>query len=406
MSAAGQPAPVGQDEFADLLIEAVRAAGDAAPIRYEADKFRLVTDGEDKQIFNLTNVYREYCSASPDKKKTLVRNAVRSWFSRLKGVPDSFEDAAPDLLPVVRNRSAFEFIRLRTRLEDMGSPNWPYRPLAGHLGVGLVFDLPESIVQIQQHQFDEWGVSFEDAFETACRNLWEISLHQFDSPQPGVWVSPWRDNHDIARLLLPDLIKHHEVNGHPVLMLPNRDTLLLTGSDDEEGLAYLAERVREAVEQPRFLTGCAFSLIEDYLDAYLPPVGHPQFDALHLLRVQSLGRDYGEQQELLNALHEKIGEDVFVASFSALQNKETSRLHTYCVWSDGVDSLLPETDRVFFVRQVEDDKGEMVCGADWDRVQEVVGELLMPQGLYPERYRVDEFPTPEQLAKLVSEPEA
>jgi hypothetical protein len=400
MSDEGLADAPGKDEFANRMIEAVRAAGDNTPIRYDADEFRLVTEGEDRQIFNLTNVYREYCAASADKQKTLLRNAVRSWFSRLKGVPESFEDAAPDLLPVVRNRSAFEFVRLRTRLEDMGNPNWPYLPLAGHLGVGLVFDLPESIVQIQQHQFDEWGVSFEEGFQRACRNLWEISLHEFLDPRPGVWESPWHDNHDVARLLLPELIKHHEVKGQPVLMLPNRDTLLLTGSEDEAGLAYLVERVRAAMEQPRFLTGVAFRLADDFLEPFLPEAGHPQHQPLHLLRVQSLARDYGEQQELLAALHEKTGENVFVASYSALQNKEDGRVHSYCVWSEDVDSLLPETDQVFFIKQGDGDKPEMVSGADWDKVREVVGDLMEPQETYPERYLVREFPTAEQLAQL------
>jgi len=400
MSDEGQADAPGKDEFANRMIEAVRAAGDSTPIRYDADDFRLVTEGEDRQIFNLTNVYREYCAASADRQKTLLRNAVRSWFSRLKGIPESFEDAASDLLPVVRNRSAFEFVRLRTRLEDMGNPNWPYLPLADHLGVGLVFDLPESIVQIQQHQFDEWGVSFEEGFQTACRNLWEISLHEFLDPRPGVWESPWHDNHDVARLLLPELIKHHEVKGQPVLMLPNRDTLLLTGSDDEAGLAYLVERVQAAMEQPRFLTGLAFRLVDDFLEPFLPEAGHPQHQPFHLLRVQSLARDYGEQQELLAALHEKTGEDVFVASYNALQNKEDGRVHSYCVWSEDVDSLLPETDQVFFIKQGDGDKPEMVSGADWDKVREVVGDLMEPQETYPERYLVREFPTAEQLAQL------
>jgi hypothetical protein len=393
----------GKDEFAQLLMDALRAADDKSAIEYDAADFRLVTQGEDRQIFNLSNVYGEYSNASADKQKTILRNAVRSWFSRLKGIPESFEDAAPDLLPVVRNRSAFEFVRLRTQLENMGTPNWPHRPLAEHLGVGIVFDLPESMVQIQQHQVEEWGVTFEEAFETACRNLWEISLHEFQSPRPGVWVSPWNDNHDVARLLLPELIKHHEVRGHPVLMLPNRDTLLVTGSEDEAGLAYLAERVKEAMEQPRFLTGIAFHLVDDFLVSYLPEEDHPQFAALQMLRVQSLARDYAEQQELLNSLHEKSGEDVFVASFSALASKETGRVQTYCVWSEDVDSLLPQTDRVFFVRKGEGERVDLVGSAEWDKLQDVVGDLLAPQGIYPERYRVAAFPTATQLAQMRSD---
>jgi hypothetical protein len=92
-----------------------------------------------------------------------------------------------------------------------------------------------------------------------------------------------------------------------------------------------------------------------------------------------------------------------VASYSALQNKDDGRVHSYCVWSEDVDSLLPETDQVFFVKQGDGDKPEMVSGADWDKVREVVGDLMEPQETYPERYLVREFPTAEQLAQMESE---
>ena len=66
--------------------------------------------------------------------------------------------------------------------------------------------------------------------------------------------------------------------------------------------------------------------------------------------------------------------------------------------------MLPKADLVnFFVQKDEDDDGEIVATAEWDRVVEVAGELMVPQGMYPERYRVAGFPTDEQLAALQSE---
>src|SRR5260370_94844 len=141
------------------------------------------------------------------------------------------------------------------------------------------------------------------------------------------------------------------------------------------------------MEQPRFLTGVAFRLVDDFLEPYLPDEDQARCQAPQLRRVQSLARDYAEQQELLNALHEKTGEDVFVASYSALASKETGRVHTYCVWSEEVDALLPQTDRVFFVRKGEGEKVDLVCSVGWDKLQAVVGDLLAPQSIYPQRYR-------------------
>ena len=40
---------------------------------------------------------------------------------------------------------------------------------------------------------------------------------------------------------------------------------------------------------------------------------------------------------------------------------------------------------------------------DWDRAVEVVGTLMKPMGLYPERFRVAEYPTDEQLRAMGAE---
>jgi hypothetical protein len=100
---------------------------------------------------------------------------------------------------------------------------------------------------------------------------------------------------------------------------------------------------------------------------------------------------------------EEPREDIFVASFGVLQDKETANIHSYCVWSKTVDTLLPKAEEVYFVVVHGKEGGDVVARADWERVVKVVGGLMTPQGMYPERYRVTKFPTKKQLAKLNSE---
>jgi len=39
----------------------------------------------------------------------------------------------------------------------------------------------------------------------------------------------------------------------------------------------------------------------------------------------------------------------------------------------------------------------------WDKLVEIAGDLMTPMGMYPERYRVDGFPTADQLAAMGNE---
>ena len=182
-------------------------------------------------------------------------------------------------------------------------------------------------------------------------------------------------------------------------MVPNRNTLIVTGADDPEGLAAMARLTEEALKQPRPMTGYAFRLDNGWVP-FLPPVEHPAFVALHRLAVQTLAGDYEEQKGLLDALHKKNGLDVFVASVMVMEDRGTKDRSSVATWAEGADTFLPRMDKVAFIRPVEG-KGPNVLGmADWARVKGVLGSLLEPQGLYPERFRGRGFPTEEQLGRL------
>jgi hypothetical protein len=293
--------------------------------------------------------------------------------------------------------------RLKAQVEGIASYEWPHRIVAEHLAVGLVYDLPEAIMQVQQRHLSAWGLSLDEAFDVACENLLDISQHQWESPSPGVWVSPWRDNHDASRLILPDLLQTIAVQGDCVAMVPNRDTLLLSGSEDEPGLAHMANLAEKALDHARAITGLAFLLVDETWRPWLPDTEYPLHDRFHLLQLKSVGQDYAEQKRLLDALHEKSKLDLWVASYSAARNDHTWKLHSYCVWSQGVGTLLPQTEQVYFFVPKGDKDGDIVVRANWDRVQQVVGHLMERQDIYPVRYRVKAFPTKEQLALLQGE---
>jgi len=130
---------------------------------------------------------------------------------------------------------------------------------------------------------------------------------------------------------------------------------------------------------------------------FLPGRSHPHHQKFKLLQVKTIGGGYGDQADALNALHEKTGKDIFVASFSALQKKETGEVRSYCVWSEGVVSFLPRTDDIFFFRPTGSEEGDVVATAPWGKAEAVLGDLMKPVGLYPERYLVEAFPSDEQL---------
>lgn len=396
--------PLTKDEFARLMIDSIRKGGEKASVLYDAQGFTLAAKHDGKpHIMNLINCYNECCSAPADQQANIVRRFTRAWFAYKKELPKDFADAQTDVLPSVRNRTYFEIGKMHLEVKGLGQSNWPYQLLAEHLGVGLVYDWPDSISVLHQGTLTDWGVTFEDALKVAKKNLASISQQRFDNPAPGVWASPWRDNYDLARVILYDVIRQHPVKGDPVAILPNRDTLLITGSEDEAGLATLATLAEKAIDHPRPCSTLPIRLEAEAWVPFVPPVGHPQHQAFQVLAMQSVFRDYGEQAEALVALYKKKDEDIFVAKYSAVELNDTGEVMTYCVWSKGVDTVLPRTDRIFLFRP-KGESGDIVAQPRWERVMEVCGDLLVPLDLYPVRYRVrGTFPTKEQLKVLAAD---
>ncbi len=396
------PKPATKDEFAELMRRSIINGGEKQTLEYDREQFCLTVDGDDANLLNLGNAYNEFCAVDAELRASVVARFVRVWFARNRDVPGDYSEAAARLLPAIRNRSYYELTKLQIQNRGMPSPDWPLQTLGEHFAICIVYDLPDSIHQIQQASLAKWQVGFDEVLARATANLREITLQPLECIVEGVWQSAWRDNHDIARILLPDFIRRHKVQGDPVVLLPNRDTLLLTGSDDEAGLGAIAALAEEALQLPRPMNGMALTLRGDAWVPFLLEADHPEFARYRLLWIRSVGQDYEEQKELLNEANEKADIDVFVAAFKARQNNETGDIHSYSVWSKGVVTLLPRTDEIFFYIPRGEEKGDIVARGAWNDVIEVCGNLMEPDENYPQRFRVASFPDETQLKAIQS----
>jgi len=123
-------------------------------------------------------------------------------------------------------------------------------------------------------------------------------------------------------------------------MVPNRDTLLVTGSNEDAGLAIMAAQAEKALESHHPLCAIPMRLVGDEWETWMPERDDPLYQQFRLLAIKSMGSEHGEQKELLEQLHEQTGND---------------------------------------------GDGDIVAQLEWDQVQAAFGE---PLDMYPPRYRV------------------
>ncbi|MCW8132143.1 MAG: hypothetical protein KIS92_17485 [Planctomycetota bacterium] len=386
-----------KDDFAHAMIKAVRASGERGEIDYDPKEFKLKLRGADT-VHHLQNVYLEFLAARRKDRPAYLQRLVRVWAQAKRASPKAMEEVRDRLLPRVRERAYYDLIGLST---GFGHMDFQPQPMCEHLCVNAIVDYPDMVTELSGKILkDDWGVTLAEVLKPARENLWKISNENFVTAAPGVFRSPWCDNHDASRAYLHDLIWQLKVKGRHVIATPNRDTLFVTGTDDEEGLFNLSKLIDAAKEEPRFMTAQLAALNGSAWETWLPPREHPAFLPLFIHSMRSRGSAYNEQKAGLQKRFEKEGADIFVATFSAMSQEGSDLPVSYCVWSKDVHSWLPRTDLVaFFNNDLPEDRKSMGI-ASWETVQQHAGALMKPQGLYLERWEVKEFPSPEMLANL------
>jgi hypothetical protein len=232
----------------------------------------------------------------------------------------------------------------------------------------------------------EWGVTFYEAMEVARDNLQAATI-SYTKIGDGFYLFMSGDTYDASRITIVEHTQRVEVNGELVALVPSRDSLFVTGLEDEAGLGTMVAMAEKPLQEPYSLSGVPLIFEGGAWQDWLPPEDHPLHRAFKQMEIKWLGPLYHEQKKTLEAIHEKQGIEIFVASYSAIEKKD-GELLTFSEWPKGVDTLLPVTQTVVFL------KGSCFAPvfADWSRVIEAFGDLMELTDEYPRRYRVREFP--------------
>lgn len=390
-----------REEFAQRLIDGLKAAGDEREVIFIADDFQLQfrEDGEESGVLNLANLFIEFSNLTDELQEQRISEIVRAALSHLKPIPDDFRDASYDVRPRLWSRSTLEMIKLRNRLEGNEEPSWPLEPIGEHLYLSLVFDLPESVRSISAEDLEDWGVSIWEAREVAMKNLAEENLVMV-SLGDVLYASNTGDSYDATRLVLTNLLEQISVDGEPVAMVPNRDTLLISGTDSEVGLKMMIELAsRELLENARPLIATMLVFRDGQWEDWDLPEDHPSFEDYRRCVLGFQQFEYQNQKEVLDQLNEQEMIDEFNAAYTVVSKDD--RHMSYCVWGQGVVTSLPQTDLVAFMSEPG---GGVRAFAKWDDVVRACGDLMVEQDRYPRRYLVREFPaetTLDQFSRLI-----
>jgi hypothetical protein len=298
----------------------------------------------------------------------------------------------------VRDRAYLELNRLAQATEfgaDAANPTLQ-RPLAADIVQVLLLDAEDSVSLVPESSLAKWGVTWEAALAQGLANLRARSneVHVFEHDGVLAWQA--EDSFDAGRILLTEALAGIEVRGELVAMVPDRDVLLLAGSEDVAQLRAMAAVARRRWDgDVRSLSGWPLVRRDGQWQVFEPPADvAAQFRRLER-RYAALA--YRQQSEVLQKYLAALGEDVFVGSWLLEEAKDAppGEFTTLSVWTEDVATLMPEADEVVF-----NSSDKVMYRAPWARVRAVVPQLMHPTEYFPVRWRVDGFPKQAELLAM------
>jgi uncharacterized protein YtpQ (UPF0354 family) len=240
-------APLSREEFTREFVTVLKqkAPGVAVRVMDELDLRVTTGEGEGSQVF-LYNAYDAYLQ-DPAQVEAVFANYALA-LAQLGVVRDDPVDPER-IVPVIKDRLWMRetLARVRAHPKYQAGQEQVFEPYNEELVIFYAEDLPHGIRYLTSESIQKWGLGRESLRPLAVRNLRALLPEVQVLGAEGLYLITAGGNYEASLLLFETFWRERKLNvqGEYVVALPARDTLLVTGSDDFEGL----RRVREAVAQ-------------------------------------------------------------------------------------------------------------------------------------------------------------
>ena len=150
-------------------------------------------------------------------------------------------------------------------LSSSGKTLLAQKPLTEELSLSLLLEFPGRARYVRESELSAWGLSWDQAFEIAWRNLAAHSkasrIGKSETPHGMLYVARTGDGRDSARVVLPAL--HGElvnrVGPRVALAIPHRDTFFACDADNAPLVQAMKTRAQEdAARAPHRLSERVF----------------------------------------------------------------------------------------------------------------------------------------------------
>lgn len=375
-----------KQDFALEAVQALLKSGiEQSNIYLDLLSFTIQIKGDRGEVLTsmtLSPFYRLY-ENKPDNLDKILTEIVET--RKSVDLPASFEEAKPQLRPVVR-------IKWFYPKED-----FPQIEIGEHLCVLLGIDTPTNILYCDNYILNRWDCKFEDAIDYAIEELGKNTEFEFDTSRSNkdkddvCHFFTIGDDYAASRVVFSGILESLPVKGDTLVVVPSKGYVMVTGTMGEFGLSHTISAVAELHDKPDALSP-HFMLLKD--GAYYPfefDAEHQFFKETSILENEFMEQLYYAQKEQLSSSFESI-----IGKHKLLDYVSNKKEYSLCVIEpDDIPASIPAACVIVFTQNEE-----MLAAAPLFHVLNIMGDSVRALNLYPERFELNRFPNDEELDQI------
>jgi uncharacterized protein YtpQ (UPF0354 family) len=199
----------------------------------------------------LDNAYETY-KLDPKAKDEVIKRFVAAGLETITGLQTSESIDKTRIVPVVKDRPWIE--EARNAMIARGAKKLPenvFEDLNSDLVVLYAEDSPKNIRYLEPKDLENAHIERKDLRTLACQNLKRLLPKIERHGANGLYMISAGGDYEASLLLLDSIWTDmkKEVTGDVVVAIPTRDLLVVTGSENREGIGKMKQIVQKAASE-------------------------------------------------------------------------------------------------------------------------------------------------------------
>jgi hypothetical protein len=383
-------------DLAALLLK--QAANNKGSVTWTYDPEENVLRSSGSAVINLVNMYREYANAPRSGRRALLEKYSSMLSASERETPKLWSLAAKGIILAVRSKHDYMVLSIAGRTDPKSVNEGIAWPFVGDLCIRLLYDFGPNMSHVSKELVATWGQTEEVVRQQALNNLKSLQRPMWSSLEGGVYKLLSEVAYEETWLLVDGVVDQLPFAQTAVLMSVNRGILLAADAQDEHALSAMLQMALTSLQNnPWPMSGLMLARDNGHWREFnAESIVAKRAKAVEAL---SLATTYSDQKTALEEHFEKTGEDIFVATFDLRQRgDDIAGIYSWCVWTEGVLTLLPKTDVVIFGKGEEERRESLIV--QWEHVMQVCERYLQPTIEDPPRFLIADFPTTEEWEQL------